>query len=523
MIEKMTVISDCRGLDNDGIITKIAEDRGIDDLYEFLHPTSELLIEYEELHNIDKAYALVEEAIDNGDKIVILADVDCDGISSGAIMHRYLSHFSENIFTEINEGKQHGIEDLETDADLLIVVDSINKAEEYKRFIDQGVKVVVLDHHIPPSPVEDYKDIVLVSSAVDYSNPELSGAGVVWKFCKYLDEMFLSDYADNYADLAACGLVADMVDLSVPENRYIVYTGLKHLNNAGVKALVGGYTFDSQAITYSVASAINACNRMNRNEVALEMFLDDDANECKARAELMKQIKDEQNAMVAELMPSLIDEADRQVNDGYNIIFLELDTEYGVGGLIANKLLEIYKRPIIIVKQCGNEYSGSMRACGVANFSAMVNETGLAHCEGHENAAGFFCDTDKREDFLRYIEDRFANIELEERVFADIQLDVGQVNTALINNIKAINYVSGAGFKPIRVLISGVNNYEVSSMSNGKHLKLITDTCLLIKWNDCPTEKFTGQPVSVIGTLNAGYFGRKLYNQLIIDKYWDGE
>ena len=51
--------------------------------------------------------------------------------------------------------------------------------------------------------------------------------GVVWKFCKYLDECFETDYADELIDLAACGIVADMMDMTIMENRYIVYQGLQ--------------------------------------------------------------------------------------------------------------------------------------------------------------------------------------------------------------------------------------------------------------------------------------------------------
>ena len=156
---------------NEDIIEAILEERKIDNLAEFLNPTNDFLLPYEFLKNIDKAWYTLSVALDNGKSILICADVDVDGCTSGAIMYRYLKHFTDNIKITINEGKKHGVENFDADActaDLVIIVDSINKAEHYKKFIDSGKQVIVLDHHLPPSSIEEYDNIALVSSANDY-------------------------------------------------------------------------------------------------------------------------------------------------------------------------------------------------------------------------------------------------------------------------------------------------------------------------------------------------------------------
>ena len=266
MKKKWESVIDGRDMDNGEIISAICESRGIDDLTEFLNPNEECLIPYDKFINIDKAREIVENGIDNNLNLCVLSDVDTDGVCSGAIIYKYLSHFTNNITIDINEGKVHGVEDLETNADILIVVDSINAADDYKKFTDKGTKVVILDHHIPPSFIEEYSHVTLVSSAVDYPNPQLSGSGVTWKFCKYLDEYFLTDYADELVDLAATGIIADMCDVSVAENRYICYEGLNNLHNLGLKKIVGSYQFNSQSVSFSVAPLVNACTRLNRNQ-----------------------------------------------------------------------------------------------------------------------------------------------------------------------------------------------------------------------------------------------------------------
>lgn len=511
-------------VDNADIIDAILQERCVNDISEFLNPTIDALIPYEKLINIDKAWYKLSVALDNGKSILIIADTDTDGCTSGAIMYRFLKQFTDNVKITINEGKEHGIEDFDMSicsAELVIIVDSINKAEHYDKFTTVGKEVIVLDHHLPPSPIDDYKNISLVSSANNYPNSELSGAGVVWKFCKYCDIQWLTDYADDLIDLAATGIIADMCDMSVPENRYICYSGLKNLQNTGIRTVIGSYAFDSQSVSFSIAPLINACQRMNQNKTALQLFITDLPAKAKIIVDKMKEIKEQQNELVEKLMPELIQSAETQLDN--KCMSFTIDTEYGISGLLANKLMDIYQRPILVLKHADGQYAGSMRACGVDNFLAMINDTKLAVCEGHELAAGFFCADNDYHEFMCEINNRLMNIEFEECCVADIELGLWQLNPALITNIKAINFVTGKGFKPITVLIRGIEDYEVSSMSKGKHLKIIKDECLVIKWNYQEFDKFQGQPFDVIGGLNYGRLGKTTYMQIIVDEFDYGE
>lgn len=516
---------DCRGYeDNEDIVNSIMQKREIDDITGFLNPNEDALIPYEKLLNIDKAWLKLSDALDNNKSFLVISDTDTDGCTAGAIMYRFLKHFTDRVKITINDGKEHGIENFNMSkckADVVIIVDSIDKAEHYNKFVSQGKDVIVLDHHILPSPIEEYSNITLVSSANNYPNPELSGAGVTWKFCKYCDSQWLTDCADDLIDLAATGIIADMCDMSVPENRYICNTGLKNLHNIGIQTVVGSYTFDSQSVSFSIAPLVNACQRMMQNKVALQLFVTDSLDKVNTIIDKMKEIKTQQNELVESLIPELIKSAQSQLQN--KCMSFIIDTEYGISGLLANKLMDIYQRPVLVLKHTEGEYSGSMRACGVENFLAMVNDTGLASCEGHELAAGFSCDEKNHQRFMNEINSRLANIEFEERRVTDIELGLWQLNPMLIENIKAINFVSGKGFKPISVLVRGITDYEVGNMSKGKHLKITTDNCLIIKWNCQDFDKFKGQSFNVIGGLAYGRFGRTAYMQIIVDEFDLGE
>ena len=521
MKKEWKALIDCRNMEIDEIIDAICESRGIDDITEFLNPTVDDLIDLEKLHNIKKAFAIVNAAITLDHKITVWADTDVDGITAGTIMYRYLKNFTDRVDVIINEGKRHGVSNEDIDADLLIVVDSINKASDYEWFIENDTDVIVLDHHIPPDEIKNYSKITLVSSAVDYPNPQLSGAGVVWKFCRYCDEMYLTDYSNNLVDLAATGIIADMCDLSVPENRFICKWGLGNIQSLALKKINGTYNFDSQAVSFGIAPLVNACNRLEQNEVALNAFISDDEDFVKESVKYMRSLKDQQNVIIDRLMPNIVSQAENQIDN--KVMTFTIDVNEGVSGLLANKLMGMYQKPILVLKQDEKQYCGSARGCGIDDFRKVLTDCG-ATAEGHELACGCFIPTDDFDTVKERLEDALANVEYEDKRVVDIQLDIRQVNKQLIDNIKVLNYISGSGFKPITVMIVGISDYEVGDMSKGKHLKIAVGDTLVIMWNYVGGfDEFDGTPFSIIGGLNNGYFGKTFYNQVIIDDYKIGE
>ena len=91
----------------------------------------------------------------------------------------------------------------------------------------------------------------------------------------------------------------------------------------------------------------------------------------------------------------------------------------------------------------------------------------------------------------------------------------------LIKKLKILNRISGQGWPQISVMVSDITDYDVGVMSGGKHLKLIADEgkLLYIKWNfSGDWDQFDG-PVSAIGTLDSGFFGRNYYRQLIMNDF----
>ena len=232
------------------LLTKLANARGIkkEEVEEHLAPNSSSLLPAEEMKNAIEASERIKKAIENDEKILISADNDADGVTSTAIIIRYLRERMDKeipyVFAERDWG--HGIgnqltkkneEDpdneernnnadknikLVKEADLLIIVDSSsNDINTIDKIVNEyGTDVIVLDHHSLNNPKETPNDVgaILVNPqqrGCRYINKNLSGAGVVYKIVELVENMFDDGLieTEKYIDLAGVG-ISDCANIS---------------------------------------------------------------------------------------------------------------------------------------------------------------------------------------------------------------------------------------------------------------------------------------------------------------------
>lgn len=534
MQRKINILTDARDMTKEEMILSVMEKRKINDPASFFHPIKNDLIDFKKLKGIEEAAERVIKAIDNNENILLYADVDVDGVTSAAIMYRYLANFTDNYKVAINKGKMHGVSDVPvialTGIDLMIIVDSIeDNPDTYQRILEAGCDIVILDHHIISNKLKESSlPIYLVSSANDYPNAELSGAGVAWKFCSYLDYLTLNDYAESLVDLATCGIVADMSDLSElsSENRYICSEGFKNLHNPAIKAVLGDYPFNATAVSFSIAPIVNSAMRMENNEEALELFLTDDDDRIEELIASLKQCRVRQNKLVDSVYPMLVSQAEKQKNNKC-LIFDVGETEYSVAGLLANKLMAEYQRPVLVLHDSievdddtGEMITawkkGSGRGVGVSSFKELFDKTEIGWASGHENAFGCGIPIDDFEAFKIKIEEVLADVELKENINCDLQITIDQITPDLIAEVKEMNKISGTGFDPITVYIDDISGFKMTRMSEGKHLKLNVPGLTILEWNSSSNIPSKAK-LAVYGQLDRQvYYGRGV-NQLIAD------
>lgn len=447
--------------------------RGVEDIDEFLNPTKELLSKPNLLKNMSTAATAYKIALDTGRPIALIADSDCDGYTSAAIFYTYTKQLYPN--TEIDyflhTKKQHGLEDMwekiiESDKNYCLVVcpDSSSNDYEYheKIYKEKGCCTLVLDHHELDIDISDAALVVNNQISPNYKNKELTGAGVAWQFCRYLDEINNTKYADDLIDLAALGICGDMGSVLELENRYIMKTGFNNIKNKFFKALAEkqdysmGGVVNPTTVAFYIVPLINAMIRVGTQEEKERMFLafiDGDrlvpCNKRGAKGTMervcIESARECTNARSRQnkLLETNTDKLEMRVHklglleNKILVVPLEDEDDFPseLNGLIAMRLSAKFKKPTIIVRLNSEGYlRGSIRGLSnspLPDFKQFLIDSSLfEYVAGHPNAAGCsFLEKD-----LSAL-NTYANRELESVDFGESYFDVNFIRSAADEDI----------------------------------------------------------------------------------------
>jgi len=521
------------------IISQILKARNIVDPIHFLQPKESDFLPYKDILNIEIAADKVLNAIKEDKRIHIFGDIDVDGLMSMVLALRYLSNFTGNLTYSLNEKKKHGLEHQNLKSyvgkyDMVIAVDSSSSDYKSQKFLhDNNIEVIVIDHHDMDKKDPKYATI-LNCNLGSYLNRKLSGSTMVFKFIKYLDELQQTEFADEYWDLAATGLIGDMMPVGEEnkENRYICSKGFSALNNIALKEIIGSYTFNGTGISFSVAPLVNASMRLNRSGIAAELFLEDDKKICKKLIKELQELKEIQNIQKDILVAKLdIEIAENKLDDnkviGLMVDDMPSDSEIDIVGLTANVLASKYEKIIIIVHKTDEPgmLRGSCRCVGIENFRTMVNKTGLVKfAEGHQPAFGLGLKESSWKKLINSLNIVMKDIELKVVSNADIILKPKELTSTLIKKIEFVNMISGTGFKPIQVVIEGLEPDKVSTMKEGLHSKFEASNMEFIQWRsnlaeELHCDKGIYKTINIIGTPQTGNFRGRNTKQAIIQDY----
>ena len=428
-------------------IEQILINRGLkkEDIFHYLNTTDE---------DINDPVTFGEKVLNNGvqmlishiqaeDDIFIIVDADCDGYTSAALLINFLydlfpAYAENHIKYYIHQEKQHGLSDCINEAlkyKMIICPDSSSNDYEYHKILwEQKSDVLVLDHHEADS-ISEYACIIN-NQLSDYPNKELSGVGVVWQFCRYINFLIKGDYqyANNYLDLVALGLTADMMSLLSFETKHLILKGFKEENikNPFIYGMAQKNSFSlgehisPMGAAFYIAPFVNAMVRSGTqeekeilfksmlNHEAFKMILSNKRGHKLGEKEKLidqalrvatnvknRQTKAQDNGII--LLEKKIEK--QHLLDHKVLLFLlepgEIDKN--IAGLIANKFMAKYQRPCCILTKVINDkgevsYQGSARgydASGITNFKDICNAAGAAYAEGHQGAFGLGLDLGK--------------------------------------------------------------------------------------------------------------------------------
>lgn len=501
---------------------------------------------YQQFEFEDRRIAGTDEAcellhgMDKNARIGLLSDYDVDGLMCGVIGYAGLHLLGFNNMFLVQRDISLGYELVPEDIDRaegpeLIITSDVGvtcvKALDYAR--EQGIKVLVTDHHMPSGPVPEVDAIVCytLDKAFQAGNAAVCGAYTLWQILDrymelYKDEYAAGDWFNRYGDLkllrhfAALATVSDSMPL-VGRNHGLVADMLKFFNYinplSGSSAIVSGvcrdgivqnvfnnfhtyvlqfqdnyYTgFTQRFLEYSLIPAMNSVRRM-RSDISLvyQMFFGPElqALEC---AEILVELNEERKAMVAGYMEVLTS------GEQSGPVFLT-DAPAGVLGLLATRLSTACGRPCCVLNQTPEFdenvgrvcYSGSARSFDWYPFLTRVNMSGYGHCSGHEVACGVSVAVEDLENFRAFLihdtdslspADTVGSKVTSENVAErfDVLMDFDDNIFTFVDDVETLmtdikrHGPFGPGLLPPKLLLKfHIRNGAIKLLKEGKHTKL---------------------------------------------------
>lgn len=444
---------------------KVLYNRGITDPEAFFNIGWNSVQNPTALNNINDAFCKVTGHLNAGSNIAILVDSDVDGFTSAAVLHNAIkAHAQHQNWTNtdikflFHRGKEHGLSDTTVMKELrdlvkpalLIVPDASGTDEQYKALNDLGIDIVVLDHHDTKERGDGQRTIVVNNQhSPEYVNKALSGVGVVYQFCCLMDNKYGYMYAERWLDLVALGLVADVMDLRSPETRFLVQVGLANPQSQFVLQCLETYDYQMKGqlspftVAFYIAPMVNAVNRIGtqeEKEIIFKAMLDGVGNapipsgKRGAKGEMvplvMEALRQGANAKsrqtrrqekLSGLIDAVIDEEGLLQNKVIIVTIDDFDDDQrALSGLIANKLIEAYQRPVMLLfwNEEKEEYHGSARAPSdveaFANFRQQCVDSGLfLYAAGHEQAHGVGVAADKVDEIQEHFNSAYTGLDVE--------------------------------------------------------------------------------------------------------------
>ena len=501
------------------------------------------------MKDMPKAVNRLINAKKNNELVLILGDYDADGTTAASILFLYFKslNISVEYYIPNREKEGYGVSILAIDyaikigASLIITCDcGITAIEEVKYGLKHNINFIITDHHKPKEELPK-ADAILNPNQIDCDYPfkGLCGAGVAFKFCVAINNKLGKNLDDVlcYTDLTAIATTADVMPV-VDENRFIVKEGLKRIvsgTNKGIKALINVSKLNLESLTigklgYWFIPKINAAGRLgdagravklfttNNPQLANQIALDLE-NENEKRKSITMQHEHEAQCMI---------DSNININNKKVIVLYSENWHFGVVGIVASRIKELYNRPTIILTKDKDVYKGSCRS--IAGYDIL---DALNHCSslldnygGHPMAAGLSIQEKNIADFDIKI-NQYTNNKIPDNLNPVIHIDY-ELKFSEINNrfLKFLNYLEPFGpgnTKPVfatnkiknmdDVRLIGANQDTLKFKIKHSNYELDVIGFKMVEHYD---KLLSGKDISIAYTIDKNYWGGRQSTQLVL-------
>lgn len=455
--------------------------------------------------DMDKAAQAIVDAVQAGERVHVFADYDVDGAASAALLIRWFRAMGADLPVYVPDRLTEGygpsapaFDRLKASgADLVITVDcgaAANEAIAHACAI--GLKVVVVDHHLmreePPACL----------AVVNPNRPGcgsgqgvLAAAGVVFVLLAALNREARSRglFAERaepdiraWLDLAALGAICDVTALT-GFNRALARLGLSVMSswgNPGLKALLAAAGADAEPAKSSHAGfilgpRINAGGRIGRADLGARLLATDDeaeAAELAAELDALNIARREVERSVTDQALRQVESAGRHVDDSAVIVVEGRDWHPGVVGIVAGRLRERWRKPVIVigVDPVTGVGKGSGRSQPGVDLGRAVQAAWAAGVllagGGHAMAAGLTVAPDRIDDLRRFLNARLTAEQVEaaslDQVEIDALIEPAAATRALFEGFERMAPFGPANPEPL-FAVAGVQAREAVAMSGG--------------------------------------------------------
>ncbi|MCB9185225.1 MAG: single-stranded-DNA-specific exonuclease RecJ [Flavobacteriales bacterium] len=532
-------------------VAQLLINRGItnyDEAKAFFRPSLDDLHDPFLMKDMDKAVSRLEEALGNGEKILIYGDYDVDGTTSVALVYSFLKDLGQVDFyipdrykegyglstAGIDFAKENGIS-------LIITLDCGIRAIEKVAYANElGIDIIICDHHLPGTELPDAVAILdPKQKGCEYPYKELCGCGVGFKLLQAYCEKNDSDF-DRLAarlDLVAVAIAADIVPIT-GENRILATFGLQKINqepSTGIRALLE-YTKMNRTMTisdvvFTIAPRINAAGRIASGKRAVELLISDDLNEALEFSAEISKYNTERRDLDKSVTEGALEilQTDEFYSTSRSTVVFNPDWHKGVVGIVASRLIEQHYKPTIVLTESEGVATGSARS--VDGFD--VHEA-LCECEdlllqfgGHRAAAGMSLSLENVDAFRQRFEEvvtaRIEKHMLTPKLEIELEIDLDRISNRFMSLLKQFAPFGPGNMNPVfvsRNLVAedvrtmGADESHLRfkpAQQNVKHLML---QAVAFKMGKLYPQLAEGKPFDMAYTIEENHWKDKVYLQL---------
>lgn len=434
------------------------------------------------MKDADKFVDIITKKIEEHKPVRIIGDYDIDGICSIYILFCGLKAAGADVDYvvphRINDGygiNEHLIDNaINEGIDTIVTCDNGIAAYNQVRYAkDNGITMIVTDHHDVPFEIKDDKKVYIVPPADAVINPKqadcdypfklLCGAGVAYKLISLLYDRLGLDKKEleDYIEFMAIATVGDIVDL-IDENRIVVKYGLKHIahtKNTGLRALIEECQLDinnisSYHIGFVIGPCLNASGRLDTARQAIELMLCKDNEKAHNMAKELIALNNERKSMTEQETQKAIELVENTglLKDRVLVIYLK-DCHENIAGIIAGRIKERYYRPTFVITNAEDGAKGSGRSIEGYNMYEEINKCKnvLTKYGGHPMAAGLSLAISDIDIFRKMLNDNaiLTDEDLIPKMWIDVPMPVSYANIRLVNQLKLLEPFGKGNEKPV--------------------------------------------------------------------------